>query len=203
MKPLKMRTVLLGVVLSALASSLPASAGQVLNHAVLAVLHDVRVILNGSVEQLSRTATAHQLLAQELGNAMPGDLAQGLSRELKLLEILLKIDTGILPPIIDAEQSIAEEKQEYTVSKVQGMIATVQQIHQQLDTALTEQREARQACKRRLSGVIDALIAANPGKAPTYRGIKADLDPDMLDRQYGGAQKAALAALVLSLDQLK
>jgi hypothetical protein len=198
----KMYTLAFAVVLPFLALSSPTSAGSDLKQAILASLESQRVSVNGSVESLNKRTSAHQILAKELGTNMPNDLAQGLLRELNILKLLQGVNK-ILPDIIDAEQSVAEGKHQPPITNIESMITTIEDAHRQLDTVLVHQREARQAYKRRLAGVIAALIVARPGNAPTYLGIKAALDPDLLDLEFAGVQKSIVAALVIDLNQLR
>jgi hypothetical protein len=165
-------------------------------------LQSARLAVKASTESLDAKVTAHRILARDLGDRMPGDLLEGLNRELKFLQVLQESNPKALGPLIDDEMSLVDDKKEYSLADVEKMVAMVGDQFDQIQTALKSKSEVRHEFKKRLNAVVDSLIAANPGKAGTYSRVKVELDPDMLDLELA-AQKSIVATLVIVLNSLK
>jgi hypothetical protein len=140
-----------------------------------------RDLVNDSASRFGRKITAHQILSRDVGNNMPNDLANGLDRELKILEFLQQSNSQGLGSILDLEEAISKGAKQYSAKDVDKMIATISAGYDQLEQALNDKREQRRQFKKLLSSVIDTLMKANPGKIATYIQVKAELDPDLLD----------------------
>ena len=190
---------------STLAVAQEASTGdqkQQLRESAKSALQSARLAVKGSGESLNSKVEAHKILARDLGDSMPSDLAEGLNRELRVLQFLQRANSDVLGPIIDAEMSLVDEKNQVSIEDIDKMVRTADLGFDQLQTALKSKRESRQEVKKHINNIIDSLIAANPGKIPTYVTVKTELDPDMLDLEMA-SQKTILASLVVVLNSLK
>jgi hypothetical protein len=180
----------------------PSDQQQQLREQGRTTLQSAHQTVKSSDEKLDTKVTAHQILARELGGSMPGDLVEGLSRELKVLQVLKLANPQMLDPIIDDVMSLIDGRHQVSIADVEKKIQIVDGVFNQLDLALASNRESRQAFKKRLNGILDAMTAANPGKAGTYLRLRTELDPDILDLEFA-TQKLVLVSVVVVLNSLK
>lgn len=165
-------------------------------------LQSARQAVKSSDDRLDTKVIAHQILARELDGNMPGDLVEGLSRELKILQVLKLANPQMLDPLIDDVTSLIDGRNQVSIADVEKKIHIVDGVFNQLDGTLASNRESRRAFKKRLNGILDAMTVSTPGKAGTYLRLKTELDPETLDLEFA-TQKLVLANVVIVLNSLK
>jgi len=207
MKNLLFFIVMLACSLAVAAATLPYQTStsdpeQQLREQRKAALQSARLGVKNSAQQLDTKVTAHQILARVLEGRMPGDLAEGLNRELMILQVLKLNNPQALDPLIDDVTSITDGRHQVSITDVRKKIQSVDEVFDQVQLTLASNHESRQGFKKRLNDVVDALTVANPEKAGTYLRIKTELDPDSLDLEFA-TQKSILASVVIVLDSLK
>lgn len=165
-------------------------------------LQSARTLIKASALDLDTNVASQKILGRALGDQMPGDLVEGLIFELKYIQLLRNADAQALVPIVDAETSLVDGKNEYSIADVEKMITSVDDVLGQIGSLLKSKHEPRQAYKKRMSDIIDVLIRTNPKDAGTYIKVKIQLDPDLLDQELA-TQRSILTSLFLVLQSLR
>jgi hypothetical protein len=153
---------------------------QTRNETLKGVLKNLTDVVGG-MDGLTKTiGTGHKVFHDEMGNAMPPDLAQDLSRELDVL-IWTRNALPVFTDLIREEQSLLDGKKTYSVADVQKKINALTGGYEEVREALAKKSSQRGDYKKRLNVALDALAATNPRKTDTYRTVSACLDPGALD----------------------